>query len=62
MADVRSPEVLTEGIIPVESVVSSMPKQVDDPDYHSENHTAAQTCGWTANALRGEGRCYKNHF
>ena len=39
-----------------------MPKQVDDPDYHRENHTAAQTCGWTANALRGEGRCYKNHF
>ncbi|MFQ3318010.1 MAG: tRNA wybutosine-synthesizing protein 1 [Natronomonas sp.] len=39
-----------------------MPKQVSDPDYHSENHTAAQTCGWTANALRGEGRCYKNHF
>ena len=39
-----------------------MPKQVDDPDYHSENHTAAQTCGWTANALRGEGVCYKNHF
>ncbi len=39
-----------------------MPKQVDDPDYHSRNHTAAQTCGWTANALRGEGRCYKNHF
>ena len=39
-----------------------MPKQVSDPDYHSVNHTAAQTCGWTANALRGEGRCYKNHF
>ena len=39
-----------------------MPKQVSDPDYHSENHTAAQTCGWTANALRGEGRCYKNTF
>jgi tRNA wybutosine-synthesizing protein 1 len=38
------------------------PKQVDDPDYHSENHTAAQTCGWTANALRGEGKCYKNVF
>ncbi|WP_087713782.1 4-demethylwyosine synthase TYW1 [Natronolimnobius baerhuensis] len=36
------------------------PNQVDSPDYHSENHTAAQTCGWTANALRGEGRCYKN--
>ena len=34
-------------------------KQVSDPDYHSENHTAAQTCGWTANALRGEDRCYK---
>jgi tRNA wybutosine-synthesizing protein 1 len=40
----------------------SGPKQVDSPDYHSENHTAAQTCGWTANALRGEGRCYKNIF
>lgn len=39
-----------------------MPKQVSDPDYHSVNHTAAQTCGWTANALRGEGRCYKNRF
>ncbi len=39
---------------------SGTPKQVDDPDYHSENHTAAQTCGWTKNALRGEGRCYKN--
>ena len=41
---------------------SGAPKQVDDPDYHSINHTAAQTCGWTANALRGEGRCYKNVF
>ncbi|WP_290819448.1 4-demethylwyosine synthase TYW1 [Halovivax sp.] len=38
------------------------PKQVDSPDYHSVNHTAAQTCGWTANALRGEGKCYKNIF
>ena len=38
------------------------PKQVDDPDYHSENHTAAQTCGWTKNALRGEGKCYKYIF
>lgn len=38
------------------------PKQVDDPDYHSVNHTAAQTCGWTENALKGEGRCYKNIF
>ena len=38
------------------------PKQVSDPDYHSVNHTAAQTCGWTKNALRGEGKCYKNIF
>lgn len=37
---------------------SGAPKQVDDPDYHSVNHTAAQTCGWTKNALRGEGKCY----
>jgi tRNA wybutosine-synthesizing protein 1 len=29
-------------------------KQVDDPDYHSRNHTAAQTCGWTKNAIQGE--------
>jgi len=41
---------------------SDGPKQVGDPDYHSENHTAAQTCGWTANALRGEGKCYKYAF
>ena len=40
----------------------SGPKQVSSPDYHSENHTAAQTCGWTANALRGEGKCYKNIY
>ena len=39
---------------------SGAPKQVDNPDYHHVNHTAAQTCGWTANALRGEGKCYKN--
>ncbi|WP_324759838.1 4-demethylwyosine synthase TYW1 [Haloarcula montana] len=38
------------------------PKQVSDPAYHSENHTAAQTCGWTKNALRGEGKCYKYIF
>ncbi|GAB3028793.1 4-demethylwyosine synthase TYW1 [Natronobiforma cellulositropha] len=38
------------------------PKQVTSPNYHSENHTAAQTCGWTANALRGEGKCYKNIY
>jgi len=41
---------------------SGGPKQVDQPDYHSVGHTAAQTCGWTANALRGEGKCYKNIF
>ncbi|ELY95596.1 4-demethylwyosine synthase TYW1 [Natrialba taiwanensis] len=38
------------------------PAQVSSPNYHSENHTAAQTCGWTANALRGDGRCYKNIY
>jgi len=38
------------------------PRQVDDPNYHSQNHTAAQTCGWTKNALNGEGKCYKNIF
>ena len=38
------------------------PMQVDDPDYHNVDHTAVQTCGWTKNALRGEGRCYKNVF
>jgi len=41
---------------------SDGPKQVSDPEYHSENHTAAQTCGWTANSLRGEGKCYKFAF
>lgn len=38
------------------------PMQVDGPNYHSEGHTAVQTCGWTQNALRGEGKCYKHHF
>ena len=41
---------------------SEAPKQVDDPDYHNVDHTAVQTCGWTKNALRGEGKCYKNIF
>ena len=41
---------------------SDGPMQVDDPNYHSVNHTAAQTCGWTKNALTGEGKCYKNVF
>jgi len=41
---------------------SDDPKTVSDPDYHSRNHTAAQTCGWTANAMRGEGKCYKKVF
>jgi len=47
---------------PLPGMSDSGPRQVDDPDYHSRNHTAAQTCGWTADALRGEGRCYKNTF
>ncbi len=34
------------------------PMQVSDPNYHNVNHTAAQTCGWTKNALEGEGKCY----
>ncbi|WP_323674433.1 4-demethylwyosine synthase TYW1 [Halorubellus sp. PRR65] len=38
------------------------PMQVSDPSYHSVNHTAAQTCGWTKNALEGEGKCYKYAF
>ncbi|MDY7082601.1 MAG: 4-demethylwyosine synthase TYW1 [Halobacteria archaeon] len=36
--------------------------QVGKPDYHMENHTACQTCGWTKNALKGEGKCYKYVF
>jgi tRNA wybutosine-synthesizing protein 1 len=41
---------------------SDGPNQLDAPDYHHERHTAVQTCGWTANALRGEGTCYKHAF
>ncbi|MFT4964759.1 MAG: tRNA wybutosine-synthesizing protein 1 [Halobacteriales archaeon] len=36
--------------------------QVSASDYHNVDHTAVQACGWTKNALRGEGRCYKHHF
>ncbi|XGI83355.1 4-demethylwyosine synthase TYW1 [Halorutilales archaeon Cl-col2-1] len=36
--------------------------QVGTPDYHMENHTACQTCGWTKNAIKGEGKCYKHAF
>jgi len=39
-----------------------MTQQVSGPDYHSIDHTAVQTCGWTKNALRGEGTCYKHRF
>ena len=39
-----------------------MTQQVSGPDYHSIEHTAVQTCGWTKNALRGEGTCYKHAF
>ncbi|WP_267641059.1 4-demethylwyosine synthase TYW1 [Haloarchaeobius amylolyticus] len=38
------------------------PMQVSSPNYHSVNHTAAQTCGWTKNALTGDGKCYKYAF
>ena len=36
--------------------------QISKPDYHMENHTACQTCGWTKNALVGDGKCYKYVF
>ena len=52
----------TGGTNPDDSGSDPGPKQVSSPNYHSVNHTAAQTCGWTANALRGEGKCYKNIF
>lgn len=39
-----------------------MTQQVDGPNYHTIGNTAVQTCGWTKNALRGEGTCYKQRF
>ena len=39
-----------------------MTQQVSGPDYHSIGDTAVQACGWTKNALRGEGTCYKHRF
>ena len=39
-----------------------MTQQVSGPDYHSIRDTAVQACGWTKNALRGEGTCYKHRF
>ncbi len=39
-----------------------MTQQVAGPNYHTIGHTAVQTCGWTKNALRGEGTCYKHRF
>ena len=36
--------------------------QVGKPDYHFEGHTACQTCGWTKNAVTGDGKCYKYAF
>jgi tRNA wybutosine-synthesizing protein 1 len=39
-----------------------MTQQVSGPNYHTVEHTAVQTCGWTKNALRGEGTCYKQRF
>ena len=41
---------------------SDGPKQVSDPNYHSIEHTAAQTCGWTDTDLKGGGKCYKHAF
>jgi len=34
-------------------------KQISKPNYHMENHTACQTCGWTKNAIKGDGKRYK---
>lgn len=39
-----------------------MTQQVSGPNYHTIGNTAVQTCGWTKNALRGEGTCYKHKF
>jgi tRNA wybutosine-synthesizing protein 1 len=39
-----------------------MTQQVSGPNYHTIGNTAVQTCGWTKNALRGEGTCYKHRF
>ncbi len=61
MSDSGSPTVAADVDADAE-IEDDGPMQVDSPAYHSENHTAAQTCGWTANALRGEGKCYKNIF
>lgn len=36
--------------------------QLSGIDYHTEGHTAVQPCGWTKNALNGDGRCYKYAF
>ncbi len=36
--------------------------QLGELDYHHRNHTAVQPCGWTKNALNGEGVCYKQSF
>jgi organic radical activating enzyme len=58
----NSPSGGSATLFPANIESAFMPKQVDDPDYHHENHTAAQTCGWTANSLRGEGTCYKHAF
>jgi tRNA wybutosine-synthesizing protein 1 len=40
---------------------SDDPKQVDSPVYHHENHTAAQTCGWTTNAYMSRGNDLSVH-
>ncbi len=37
-------------------------EQLPTLDYHHINHTAVQPCGWTKNALNGEGTCYKQAF
>ncbi len=35
---------------------------ISEPNYAMKEHTACQTCGWTKNALKGGGKCYKYVF
>ena len=62
IVNAQSNRCLSYGVLEAPMSGTDGPKQVSDPDYHSVNHTAAQTCGWTHNALNGDGKCYKHAF
>jgi tRNA wybutosine-synthesizing protein 1 len=49
-------------LLPLGGQARPMTQQVDGPNYHTIGNTAVQACGWTKNALRGEGTCYKHRF